>query len=59
MAESPNLIESPDTENTLSPLLISGGKSLIPICLQDSMYSATFDELSMTELMVAAINSFG
>ena len=59
IAESAYLIESPDTENAPSPSFTSGGSSLIPILLHTSMYSETFDALSITDVMRAAMNSSG
>ena len=59
MAQSAKRMAPSDTENRASPSLISGGRMSMPICLQVRMYSDTLPELSMTEVISAAMNSTG
>jgi len=47
------------TENSICDSLTSGGRILIFICLQAYIYPATFDVLSITDVISAAINSTG
>ena len=48
-----------ETENPLSPSLMSGGRIRIPRFLDAMIYSDTFAVLSITEVIRAAINSTG